>query len=126
MSLMPKILVGRELEVDALRLKDHADLPPHARRLLRRVAAHDGGAAGGRNHQRGKNPEERGLAAAIRTEQAEQLRRTHVERNSVQSGAVLIAMHQVLYGNDGAAEAGVTSGRRRRMQKLSMPRGVLG
>ena len=55
-----------------------------------------------RNHQGGKNPEERGLAAAVRTEQAEQLRRTHVERNAVQSGAVLVAMHQILDGNDGA------------------------
>ena len=106
MSLMPKILVGRELQVDALGLKDHADLPAQARWFLRRIAAHDGGAAGGRKHQGGKNPEERGLAAAVGAEQAEQFRRTHVERNAVQSGAVLIAMHQVLDGNDGPDGSG--------------------
>ena len=69
MSLMPKILIGRELQVDALRLKNHADLPPHARRFLRRIATHDSRASGARNHQRGKNSKERGLPAAIRAEQ---------------------------------------------------------
>ena len=44
MSLMPEILVGGEFEVDALRLKDHADLAAQARRFLRRIAAHNGGA----------------------------------------------------------------------------------
>ena len=101
MSLMPEIFVGGEFQVDALGLKDHADLAPQARRFLRGVAAHDGGASGGRKHQGGKNPEERGLAAAVGAEQAEQFRGAHVERNAVQSGAVAVAMHQVLYGNDG-------------------------
>src|SRR5579863_4227184 len=101
MSLMPKILVCRELDVDALRLKNYADLPPQACWILRRIAAHDGGAPCGREHQSGKNPEEGGLAAAIWTQQAEQFRGTYVEGNAVQSRAVLIAMHQVLDRNDG-------------------------
>src|SRR5580700_10101914 len=99
MSLMPEILVGGELEVDALGLKDHADLAAYAGRLLRGIATHDGGAAGGGEHQGGKNPEERGLAAAIRTKQAKQFGRTHGERNAVESSAVLVAMEHVLNGN---------------------------
>jgi hypothetical protein len=109
MSLMPEIFVGRELEVDTLRLEDDTNLPPHPRWFLCRVATHDGGAPGRRNHQCGKDPEERGLAAAVRTQQAEQFCGAHVERNSVQGRAVFVAMHQILYGNDGAEE-GITSG----------------
>src|ERR1019366_5508426 len=67
MSLMPQILVGSELKIDALRLKHHSDLPPQARRFLRSVAAHDGRTPSARNHQRGKNPKQRSLPAAIRT-----------------------------------------------------------
>src|SRR5258706_14147651 len=97
---MPKILVRGELQVDALGLKDHADLPPHSRQLLRRIAAHDGGAACGGKHQGRENPEQRGFAAAVRSQQAEQFRGTYVERNVVQSSAGLVAMQQVVYGND--------------------------
>src|SRR5580658_427520 len=62
MALMPKILVSRKLQVDALRLKNHADLPPQARRIERRIAAHDNRASGGWKHQGGKNPEKSSLA----------------------------------------------------------------
>ena len=79
MSLMPKILVGGELQINALRLKDHADLPPQARRFLRRIVAHDRSAARAWKHQGGENPEERGLAAAVGTEQAEQLSLAHIK-----------------------------------------------
>jgi len=37
MSLMPEILISSEFKVDALRLKNHTDLPPQARRFLRRI-----------------------------------------------------------------------------------------
>src|SRR5882672_12687346 len=101
MTLMPEIFVGGELQIDALCLKYDADLPPQGRGFLRRVAAHDSGAACCRQHQGRKNPEERGLAAAVRAQQAEQLRGAHVERNAVESGPVPVAMYQVLNGNNG-------------------------
>ena len=101
MSLMPEILVGGEFEVDALGLKDHADLATQTRRLARGIATHDGSAPRGRKHKSGKNAEECGLAAAVGAEQSEQFRRTHVEGNAIQSRAVAVAMHQVLDGNDG-------------------------
>jgi hypothetical protein len=96
---MPKIFICGEFKIDALRLEDYANLPPQASRFLHRVAAHDGRAPGAGDHQRGKNSKERRLPAAVWTEQPEQLRSPHVERNPVQCGAVLVAMHQVLHGN---------------------------
>ena len=57
MSLMPQILVSGQFGVDALGLKNHADLTPQTRRFLRRIASHDYGASGSRNHESRKNPE---------------------------------------------------------------------
>src|SRR5580704_6062476 len=102
MSLMPEVLVRGELLVDALRLKDHSDLVPQSGWLLRGVATHNGGAAGGGKHQRGKDPEEGGLAAAVRAQQAKQFGGADVERNAVESGTVAVAMHQILDRNYGA------------------------
>src|SRR5579862_6341429 len=101
MSLVPQILVGGKFGIDALRLEDDADLAPQTGWILRRIAAHHEGAAGGGNHQGGKNPKQRGLAAAVGTEQAEQFRRTHVERDAVERGAIFVAVNEILYGNDG-------------------------
>src|SRR5580704_1845774 len=101
MSLMREIFVSRKFEVDALGLKDYADLTPQAGCVLRGVAAHNGGAAGGWEHQGGKNAEERCFAAAVRTKETEQFRRTDVERDAVQGGAALVAMDEVLHRNYG-------------------------
>ena len=58
-----------QLHVDALRLKDHADIAAHLRRIAGDIVSHDHGAAAGGNHQRRENAERRGLAAAVRAEQ---------------------------------------------------------
>ena len=100
MSLVPQVLVRGQLRINALGLKHDADLTSQAGRVLRRIASHHQGAAAGRNHQGGENSEQRGLAAAVRAKQAKQFRRAHVERNSIQRRAVLVAMDNVLYGND--------------------------
>ena len=110
MSLMPQILGGRELDVDALGLEDDADLAAQAAGSCAASQPMIGGAAAAGNHQRGENAKQRGLAAAIGPEQAEQFCGAHVEGDAVQRGAVPIAMDQILYGNNGRAEAGVTSG----------------
>src|SRR5712671_715022 len=101
MSLMPEVLISGELRIDALRLKYYPNLPTHLGRVLRRIASHHERATGAGNHQRGKNPEERRLPAAVRTQKAKQFRRTHLERNSIEGGAVLVSMDKILNRNDG-------------------------
>jgi len=101
MSLVPQILVGSKFGIDALCLEDYTDLAAQGSWILRRIATHHKGAAGGGNHEGGKNPKQRGLAAAIRTQQAEQFCGTHVERDAVERRAILVAMNEILYGNDG-------------------------
>src|SRR3979409_6363 len=101
MSLMPKILIRGELPIDALRLKYYPNLPTHLGGVLRCIASHHERATGAGNHQRGKNPEERCLTAAVRTQQAKQLRRTYLERDSIESGTVLVSMNKILNRNDG-------------------------
>src|SRR5271165_1223508 len=100
MSLMPQVLISRQLRIDALGLEDNANLPAETGRILRRIATHDHGAPASRDHQRRENPKKRRLPAAVRTEQTEQLGRTNVERHAVQCRAVLIAVNHVLYRND--------------------------
>ena len=99
MSLMPKIFVRGQFGVDALRLKHHADLATETRGLLRRIASHDHGSACGRDHERRKNTEQSGFAAAVRAKQAEQLGRPHFEGNTIQRPAILITMDEIFYGN---------------------------
>src|SRR5579884_2175522 len=51
MALMPEILIGSELGIDALRLEHHSDLAAKSCGILGGIAAHDQSPAGGRNHQ---------------------------------------------------------------------------
>src|ERR1051325_937455 len=52
------------------------------------------------NHQGGENPKQSSLAAAIRTQQPEQLGRLDIERHTIQCGAIVIAMDNVLCRNN--------------------------
>ena len=63
-----QVLFGRELDIDALRLEDHADVAPHQRRLAGHVVAHDQRASARGHHQSRENAEGGGLAAAVGTE----------------------------------------------------------
>src|SRR5208282_376466 len=111
-SLMPEVLVGGELEVDALGLEDDADMAAQRSGLANGVEAGDGGAAGSGDHEGGKYAEESGLAAAVRAEKAEKFGGVNVEGDAIERGAVLIAVDEVANDNDGlASELGWLGGR---------------
>src|SRR5215831_17952022 len=101
MALMPQVLVGGQLWIDALRLEHNTDLTSELRRFLRSIASQHNGVASSGNHQSRKNPEQRRLAAAVRAQQSEELRWTYVERNAVQRSAILVFMNEILNGNNG-------------------------
>jgi hypothetical protein len=98
-SLMPEVFVGGELRVDALGLENDADVAAQGSGLANRVQASDGGAAGGRDHERGENAEERCFAAPVWTEEPEEFGGADFERDAVERDAILVAMHQVVNGN---------------------------
>ncbi len=98
-SLMPEVFVGGQLGVDALGLEDDTDVAPQRARLANGVEAGDGGAAGSRDHERGKNAKESGFTAAVRAEKAEEFRRADVEGDAAEGGAILVAMHEVANGD---------------------------
>ena len=106
---MPEIFVCRELRVDALSLEYNANLAPQAGRILGSIAAQYEGPTSSRNHQRREDPEERSLAATVWAEQSKEFRGTDIERYTVQRGAVLVPMHEVLHGNNGFAGRAVRS-----------------
>ena len=73
MALAAQVLFDRQRLVQALGLEDDADRAPHRGGVARHIVAGDLGAAFGGHHHRGENAEERRLAAAVRTQQAEDL-----------------------------------------------------
>jgi len=100
MSLMPQVLVGGELQINTLCLEYDADMATQGSGILRGIVTHDEGAAGGRDHQGGEDPEQGGLAAAIWTEQAEEFGGADVEGDAVERSAAFVAVNQILYGDD--------------------------
>jgi hypothetical protein len=79
MTLMNQILSGCEFKIDALRLENDANLAPQIVGILRRVVAENGRMAGYWDHQRRKNSEQGGFAAAVRPQKPEQLCSTDIE-----------------------------------------------
>ncbi len=73
MALVAKVFRRRKLYVNALCLKDHPDVAPQSVGIGGYVVAENERPAGARDHKGGENPEQGGLAAAVRTQQAEQL-----------------------------------------------------
>ena len=100
---MPEILIGGELGIDTLGLKDDSDASTQSSGLAHGVEAGNRGAAGSRHHERRKNAKQSCLAAAVRPEQTKKLGGANVERDAVEGGAVLVAMDEVANGNDGLA-----------------------
>src|SRR5712692_1779055 len=100
MTLVPKIFRRSQLHIDALGLEDDSDLAAQLVGFPGDVVSHDEGAPANRDHQGGKNSKQSSLAAAIWTEQAEQFCMAHFERNPVQSRTAVVAVHQILDGND--------------------------
>src|SRR5476651_448404 len=96
MALRAQVLFHGEGLVQALRLEDYAYLAPHGARLaLHVVAGNDGVAFGGRHHG-GENSEERGFAAAVGAQQAEDYTLLHFEADVRKRHAVAVSMRKVL------------------------------
>ena len=70
-ALVPEILVSSQFLIDTLCLEDDADLTPHTTGFFRRIMPHHERASGIRDHQRGKDAEERCLATAVWSKQSE-------------------------------------------------------
>ena len=79
MALVAKVLSRGQFEVDALGLENYADFAADAVGIFRNIVAQNGSAAGCGHHQRGKDPKERGFAAAVGAKKAEQLCGLHVQ-----------------------------------------------
>src|SRR3954469_16906155 len=80
-----QIFGGGEFYVDALGLEDYADLAAKSVGISGGIVAHDDGASPHGQHESRKNTEHRGLAAAVRAEQAKYLGLAHVEADAVES-----------------------------------------
>ena len=91
-----QVLFRRKLDVDALRLEDHADVAAHQRRLARHIVPHDQRASARGQHQGRENAEGGGFAAAVGAKQAEDLGGAHIEGNAGQRHAVSVLMAQIL------------------------------
>src|SRR2546425_7580379 len=95
MALMAKVFRSRQFQINALRLEYYADFAAQPTWILGGVMPQNCCPSTDRNHQRRKDAEHRGLAAAIRAEQAEKLCRPDIKRDSVQRCPVAIAVHQI-------------------------------
>src|SRR5580698_4190580 len=69
MSLVPQVFVCRQLRVDALLLKHHADLPAQTGGVLRGITSHHHRAARGWEHQSREDTKKSSFAASVRAEQ---------------------------------------------------------
>jgi hypothetical protein len=81
-----QVLFDAQLGVARHRLRDHADGAAHAVGLLGDVESADAGHAAGRRQQRRQHADQRRLAGAVRSEQAEDFALLHV--NDTPSTAV--------------------------------------
>jgi hypothetical protein len=75
-------------------------------RLAHDVVAADRGTAGGRREKRRQDPEQRRLAAAVRSEQAEDLAAPDGEREAVECEGVTVGVSQRLDREDLALPPG--------------------
>ena len=95
MALMAQVLSDRQLAIEAPGLKNDADAPPHFARLARHVEAENSRSPrSGREFSR-EDAKQRGLAAAVRPEQAEDLARENLEAHSVESRTIAEALPEV-------------------------------
>lgn len=72
MAVVQEVLGYGQLAVEARRLKDDADAPPHRGRFTPNVEAEDTRRPTGRRKQRGQDAKESGLPPAIGAEQAKE------------------------------------------------------
>src|SRR5271168_2741278 len=119
MALVLQVFGDGQLEVETACLKDDANLLAHLVRLARNVEALDSGAACGRRHQRGQNAKQRGLAAAVGAEQAEDLRSVKFKAEAVEGEELSIAVGQALEHNRGNCGRSWDCGLRRGLTERS-------
>src|SRR4051794_3610028 len=99
MTLMHQVLCGGELHINALCLRDHAGSAPNLVRLSHGIKAGDACDSAAGNHECAEYAEERGLAAAVRAEQTEDLCRTHIKRDPIERQATSVVMSQRIHLN---------------------------
>src|SRR4051794_12040586 len=96
MSLMHQVFGCRELHVNALLLKHHSNIPPNIAWIRDDAPVADAGIATGGFHQSGENAEQSRFTAAVRTKQAKDLGFGDGKRSSIESGAITIAVYDLL------------------------------
>src|SRR5438067_9670419 len=91
------VLLAREVQVEAVLLKDDAHARAHSGGIAHGVAAVDHHAPGGRPKGGGEDRDGGGLAGAVRPQQREELARTNLEGDPVDGIAVglLVTLDQV-------------------------------
>ncbi len=89
---MPQVLCRGEFQIDRLGLKNHSNPSANLIRLLGGVKTRNQCAAARRQHERGKNPEQCCLAAAVRAKQPKDFARCYIERNAFECRALAIAV----------------------------------
>jgi hypothetical protein len=101
MSLVTQVLGSGKFQIDALRLKYHANPAPQSARILCRIVPQDDRAAGKWNHESRKDAKQRGFAAAVGAQKPEQFCRLDVKRDPVQGHSVAVAMNHIANRNGG-------------------------
>ena len=97
--LRAQILFHGERLVQALRLEHHADRAADRGGVSCHVVPGDFGAALGGHHHGGENAEQGRLAAAIGSQQAEDLSLLHFEADTREGDAVPVAVSEILNCN---------------------------
>src|SRR5215469_9513779 len=99
MALATEVFFHSQRFIEALRLENYADVAAHLGGLALDVMAGEARGAFSAHHHGGKNPKERRLAAAIGTQEPEDLTRADGEIDVGQSDPAAVAVGQVLYFN---------------------------
>src|ERR1039458_7277871 len=94
-ALGAEVFFDGEGFIEALRLEDHAHRSAHGGGVAFHVMPGDDGGAGGGHHHGGEYPEQSGLAAAVRPEQAEDFALFYFETDVRERDAVTIAMGEI-------------------------------
>src|SRR5262249_51187533 len=101
MALVGEVFAHGQFLVEAWRLENDPESAADRARVARESQAENVGAASGWPDKGRKNPEEGGLSAAVRSEQAEDFARVNPEGDLVKRDAISIAMGEPIGGECG-------------------------
>jgi hypothetical protein len=101
-----EVLAHRQLGIERGLLENDAEAAADGGGIDRGPVPEHLGRAGGRRHQRRHDPEQRRLAAAVGTEQAEEFAGLHFERESVEGAVVTVRVREVADGESGRRHGG--------------------